>query len=95
MNGVCERMHQTAANVPRLRTLVHTEPPRTLNDAKSIAKSALATSSHTAQTNISAVSGYSPDALCSFHIDMLPDVSIVMDLIRLRDKHQLAVDDVL
>ena len=31
-NGICERMHQTVGNV--LRTLVHAEQPRTLNDAK-------------------------------------------------------------
>ena len=44
VNGVCEQIHQTVANV--LRTLVHTEPPRTLIDAKGTVDGALATASH-------------------------------------------------
>ena len=69
-NGVCERMHQTVPNV--LRTLVHTEPPRTLNDAKGMVDDALATASHAIRANVSTVSGYSPGAI-AFHRDMLLD----------------------
>ena len=83
-------MHQTVANV--LRTLVHTEPPRTLNDAKGMVDGALATASHAIRSNVSSVSGYSPGAI-AFHRDMLLDVPIVVDLVRLRDKRQLAVDE--
>ena len=89
MIGVCERMHQTVANV--LKTLVHTEPPRTLNDAKGMVDGALATASHAVQANISTATGYSPGVL-AFHRNMLLDVQIVVDLVRLRDKRQLAVD---
>ena len=83
-------MYQTVANV--LRTLVHTEPPRTLNDAKGMVDGALATASHAIRANVSTVSGYSPGAL-AFHRDMLLDVPIVVDLVRLRDKRQLAVGE--
>ena len=89
-NGACEQMHQTVANV--LRTLVHTVPPRTLNDAKGMVDGALATALHAIRANVSTVSGYSPGAL-AFHRDMLLDVPIVVDLVRLRDKRQLAVDE--
>ena len=40
-NGICERMHLTVGNV--LRTLIHSEPPRKLNDTKTAIDSALAT----------------------------------------------------
>ena len=71
-NGVCEQMHQTVANVNVLRTLVHTEPPRTLNDAKGMVDGALATASHAVRVNVSIFSGYSPGAL-AFHRDVLLD----------------------
>ena len=83
-------MHQTVANV--LRTLVHTVPPRTLHDAKGMVDGALATASHAIRANFSSVSGYSPGAL-AFHRDMLLDVPIVVDSVRLRDKRQLSVDE--
>ena len=38
-NAICERMHQTVANV--LRTLCNTNPPRNMNRARSIVDSAL------------------------------------------------------
>ena len=88
-NGICELMHQTVANV--LRTLVHNELPRTLNDAKEYVDSALATAAHAVRANVSQTTGYSPGALV-FHRDMLLDVPIVVDLIKLRDNRQLSVD---
>ena len=53
---------------------------------------ALATASHAIRANVSSVSGYSPGTL-AFHRDMLLDVPIVVDLVRLRDKRQLSVDE--
>ena len=70
----------------------YTVPPRTLNDAKGTVDGALATASHAIRANVSTVSGYSPGAL-AFHRDMLLDVPIVIDLVSLRDKRQLAVDE--
>ena len=51
VNGICERMHQTVGNV--LKTLIHTEPPGTSNDAKQQIDKALATASHAVRTNVS------------------------------------------
>ena len=81
VNGVCEQIHQTVANV--LRTLVHTGSPHTLNGAKGVVDGALATTSHAVRANVSTVSGYYPGAL-TFHRDMLLDVPIVVGLVRLR-----------
>ena len=91
-NGICERMHLTVGNV--LRTLIHSEPPRTLGDAKTMIDSALATTSHALRTNVSQVTGYSPGAL-AFHRDMLLDrcTPLVINLLQVRDKRQITVDE--
>ena len=83
-------MHQTVGNV--LRTLIHTEPPGTLADVKILIDSALATSSHATRTNVSQVTGYSPGAL-AFHRDMLLDAPLIIDLLQIRDKRQVMVDE--
>ena len=80
----------TVGNV--LRTLIHTEPPGTLADAKTLIDSALATASHAVRTNISQATGYSPGAL-AFHRDMLVDVPLVIDLLQIRDKRRIMVDE--
>ncbi len=43
-NAICERMHQTVTNVQR--TLVHTNPPWNMNQARDIIDDALATAMH-------------------------------------------------
>ena len=83
-------MHLTVGNV--LRTLLHADPPRTLNDAKMVIDSALATASHAVRTNVSQVTGYSPGAL-AFHRDMLLDVPLIIDLVQIRNKRQVTVDE--
>ena len=82
-------MHQTVGNV--LCTLIHTEPPRTLGDAKALVDNALATALHAIRSNISQVTGYSPGAL-AFHRDMLLDVPLIADLMAIWEKRQLSVD---
>lgn len=89
-NGICERMHQTVGSV--LRTLIHSHPPRTLTDAKALVDQSLATASHAIRTNVSQATGYSPGAL-AFHRDMLLDVPLIADLMAIRERRQLAVDE--
>jgi hypothetical protein len=43
-NTICERMHQTVNNV--LRTLVHTNPPHNMTQARDIIDDTLATAMH-------------------------------------------------
>ena len=89
-NGICERMHQSVGNT--LRTLIHTHPPRTLADAKDLVDEALATAAHAVNTNVSQATGYSPGAM-AFHRDMLLDIPLVADLVAVRDRRQLTVDE--
>ncbi len=57
-NAICERLCQTANNV--LRTLVHTNPPCNMTQARDIIDDALATVIHAMQTNIAATLGCTP-----------------------------------
>jgi hypothetical protein len=60
-NAICERMHQTVTNV--LRTLVHTNPPQNMTQARDIIDDALATAMHAMQTTIATTLGSMPGAL--------------------------------
>jgi hypothetical protein len=60
-NAICERMHQTVTNV--LRTLVHTNPPQTMTQARDIIDDALATAMHAMQTTIASTLGSTLGAL--------------------------------
>lgn len=88
-NSICERMHREVGSL--LRTLVHTDSPRTLADAKCLVDSALATAMHSLRTNVSASTGNAPGAL-AFHRDMLIDVPLQADLRAIRARRQLRVD---
>ena len=72
-NAICERMHQTVTNV--LRTLVHTNPPQNMTQARDIIDDALATVMHAMQTTVATTLGSTPGAL-AFAQDMflnMPD----------------------
>ncbi len=60
-NAICERMHQTINNV--LKTLVHTNPPHNMTQARDIINDALATAMHAMQTTIATTLGSTPGAL--------------------------------
>ena len=83
-------MHQTVGKV--LRTLTCTKPPGTLNDAKQQIDKALATASHADRTNVSQVTGCSPGSL-AFHRDVLLNIPLIIDLLQIRDRKQLTVDE--
>ncbi len=54
-------MHQTVTNV--LRTLVHTNPPRNMTQARDIIDNALATAMHAMQTTVATILESMPGAL--------------------------------
>jgi hypothetical protein len=60
-NTICERMHQTVANV--LRTLVHTNPPQNMTQARDIIDNALATAMHAMQATATTPLESTPVAL--------------------------------
>ena len=88
-NSVCERMHLEVGN--HLRTKIHSQPPRTLAEAEKLVDAELAATSHALRTNVSQVTGYSPGAL-AFHRDMFLDIPLVIDLLKVRQRRQVAVD---
>jgi hypothetical protein len=54
-------MHQTVNNV--LSTLVHTNPPQNMTQARDIIDDALATTMHAIQTTVATTLGSTPGAL--------------------------------
>ncbi len=71
-NAICERVHQTVNNV--LRTLVHTNPPQNMTQARD----ALATVMHTMQTTVATTLGSMLGAL-AFAQDMFLNVPLIAD----------------
>jgi hypothetical protein len=69
-------MHQTVPNV--LRTLVHTNPPRNMTQARDIIDDALASAMHAMQTTIATTLGSTPGAL-AFAQDMFLNVPLIAD----------------
>ena len=54
-------MHQTVGNV--LRTLVHTNPPQNMDQARDIFDDALATTMHAMRTTVATTVGSAPGSL--------------------------------
>jgi transposase InsO family protein len=75
-NAICERMHQTVANV--LRTIVHTNPPRNLQQANKLVDDALATAMYAMRTTIATTIGSTPGSL-AFARDMFLNVPLIAD----------------
>jgi hypothetical protein len=67
-------MHLTANNV--LRTLVHTNPPHNMTQARDIIDDALATAMHAMQTTIATTLGSTPGAL-AFAQDMVLNMPVI------------------
>ena len=60
-NAICEKMHQTVGSV--LRTLLYSNPPRTVANAADLIDQALSTAMHAMRTNIHTALKGSPGAL--------------------------------
>ncbi len=67
-------MHQTVTNV--LRTLVHTNPPRNMTQARDIIDDTLATAMHAMQTTVTTTLGSTLGAL-AFARDMFLNVLLI------------------
>jgi len=89
-NSVCERMHQTVANV--LRTLLYVRPPQTDDDAAQLVDNAIATTVHATRCAVSRVLQTSPGAMV-FQRDMVVDVPFIADLLVLQAHRQELVDE--
>ena len=88
-NAVCERMHQVVGNV--LRTIIHTNPPQTTEQARAMVDYALQTAAYAIRATTHRTMGLSPGAVV-FHRDMIMDLPLVADLLLLRNKRQALID---
>jgi transposase InsO family protein len=75
-NAICERMHQTVGNI--LRTILQTDPPHTVTEARALVDSALATAMHAMSASISTTLGGSPGSLV-FSRDMFLNIPLIAD----------------
>lgn len=82
-NAVCERLHQTVVNI--LRTYISERQPRTIQEAEQLIDNALSTATHVTRCAISRSLGTSPGALI-FQRDILLDLPIITDLLRIQQK---------
>jgi hypothetical protein len=89
-NAICERMHQTVANV--LRTLTHLQPPANEQQAEQMLNNALATAMHATRCAVHRTLGISPGALV-YQRDMFLDLPIIADLVLLQEKRQVMIDE--
>jgi len=80
--SICERMHQTVANI--LQFLLHLHPPKNVQSAQSLVYNAFSTAMHATQCTVHRSLSNSPGAL-EFHIDMLMDVPLIADLLAIQN----------
>jgi hypothetical protein len=88
--AICERMHQTVNNV--LRTLVHTNPPQNMTQARDIIDNALATAMHAMQTIVATTLGSTLGAL-AFAQDMFLNMLLIADWQAIARTHEHHVNE--
>jgi hypothetical protein len=89
-NAICERMHQTVTNV--LRTLVHTNPPQIMTQARDIIDDALATAMYAMQTTAATTLESTPGAL-AFARDMFLNMPLIADWQAIAHTHEHHVNE--
>jgi hypothetical protein len=89
-NAVCERMHQTVANI--LRTTLTLNPPQNEQQGIQLVEDALATTVYDTQCSVSRSLGTLPGNLV-YHFDMFVDLPLVADFIQIRDRRQQLIDE--
>ena len=89
-NAVCERMHQTVANI--IRTFLYAHPPQNLNSAAEIVDEALAVAMHATRCAMSEPLGTTPGAM-AFNRDMFLNLPLIADLQAIRVKRQQLIDN--
>jgi hypothetical protein len=89
-NSVCERLHQTVANI--LRTTLRARPPQDLQSAQEIVDDSLAIAMHATRCSVSSSLHSSPGALV-FRRDMFVDVPLIGDLLTIQQHRQHIIDE--
>ena len=88
-NAVCERLHQTVANI--LRTTLKRYQPITANQAEQLIDNALAAAMHATRCSYTRSIGMTPGEMV-FHRDMFFDLPIIVDLLSIQDERQQMID---
>ena len=88
-NSICERIHQTVANI--IRTYTKANPPQNEAQANQLVDRALAVSQYALRSSIHRTLRCSPGGLV-FHRDMLLNVPLMANLLALRDQRQQVID---
>ena len=86
-NSICKRMHQTVENV--LRTLIYSNPPKNMTQAKNIMDNSLAIDMHAMITTVATTFVSTPSTL-AFSRDVFLNVPLVVDwqiISRKREHH--------
>jgi len=90
-NAICERMHLVVANI--LRTRFNTHMPPTFTTAAQVVDNALAACCHAMRCSVSkSLSNNTPGEVV-FGRDMLLDIPVIVDLLRIRNNRQLLIDE--
>jgi hypothetical protein len=89
-NAICERMHETITNV--LKTLVHTNPPRNMTQARDIIDDVLAPAMHAMQTPVATTLGSTSGAL-AFAGNTFLNVPLIADWQAIARNHEHHVSE--
>ena len=87
---VCERLHQTVANV--LRTTIAQHPPRNRDQATAAIDYALSTNIHITRCTTSRSLGISPGTLV-FCREMFLDLPIIVDLLQIQQNRHVLIGE--
>ena len=88
-NAICERMHQTVANILRTLTIAH--PLQNQQQADQAVDTALATAMHAMRASVHQTLGIAPGALV-FQRDMFLELPLIANLITLQQIRQRLID---
>ena len=89
-NGICEQMHQTMLNV--LKVYAKTQLIDTFNDAEHVMDHVIAASIHATCCAVNHTMQHSPGEIV-FQRDMLLDIPMIADLVAIRERRQLLIDE--
>ena len=89
-NGICERMHQTMLNVLKVHAKITTIDD--YNGARHTMEHAIASCIHATRIAVNHTMQHTPGEIV-FQRDMLLDIPVIADLVAIRERRQLLIDE--
>ena len=90
-NGIIEQVHKSIALI--LRVLIDQRKPRTQEDCKAVIQDGLATAMHATRASAHSQLEYCSPGSIAFGRDMVLNIPFEVDLLLLRDRRQLKIDE--